>query len=143
MAMPTWGEAPTSRAPGWVYTDADIYREELERFFYRGHWCYVGLEAEIPKPGDFKRTVIGERSVILVRDDDGARATSSRTSAPTAACPSAASATATARSSSAPTTSGTTPSRATCRACRSAAASRQDGRSTAACRPTSSSANTA
>ena len=30
----------------------------------------VGLEAEIPKPGDFKRTVIGERSVIMVRDKD-------------------------------------------------------------------------
>jgi salicylate 5-hydroxylase large subunit len=37
---------------------------ELERFFYRNdHWSYVGLEAEIPKPGDFKRTVVGERSV--------------------------------------------------------------------------------
>ena len=21
-----WGDEPTSRAPGWVYTDADIYR---------------------------------------------------------------------------------------------------------------------
>jgi salicylate 5-hydroxylase large subunit len=44
---------------------------ELERFFYRQHWCYVGLEAEIPEPGDFKRTVVGERSVIMVRDADG------------------------------------------------------------------------
>ena len=32
---------------------------------------YVGLEAEIPKPGDFKRTAVGERSVILLRDQDG------------------------------------------------------------------------
>jgi salicylate 5-hydroxylase large subunit len=67
-----WGDAPTSRAPGWVYTDAAVYREELERFFYRGHWCYVGLECEVPNAGDFKRTVVGERSVILVRDKAGA-----------------------------------------------------------------------
>ncbi len=66
-----WGDAPTSRAPGWIYTDAEVYREELERFFYRGHWCYVGLECEVPEVGDFKRTAIGERSVILVRGKDG------------------------------------------------------------------------
>jgi salicylate 5-hydroxylase large subunit len=67
----TWGDAPTSRAPGWIYTDEAIYRRELERFFYQGHWCYVGLECEIPNPGDFKRTVVGERSVVLVRDKAG------------------------------------------------------------------------
>lgn len=71
-AGPAWGDAPTSRAPGWVYTDPGIYQQELERFFYRGHWAYVGLECEVPGPGDFKRTKVGERSVILVRDGDGA-----------------------------------------------------------------------
>jgi salicylate 5-hydroxylase large subunit len=54
-----------------AYTDDALYRRELERFFYRKHWCYVGLEAEVPNPGDFKRTVIGERSVLMVRDRDG------------------------------------------------------------------------
>ncbi|MFM1980739.1 MAG: hypothetical protein RLZ68_2004, partial [Pseudomonadota bacterium] len=48
-----------------------IYRQELQRFFYQKHWCYVGLEAEIPEPGDFKRTVVGERSVIMVRSAEG------------------------------------------------------------------------
>lgn len=71
-ATACWGDAPTSRAPGFIYTDAALYREELERFFYRGHWCYVGLECEVPNPGDFKRSVVGERSVILVRDKAGA-----------------------------------------------------------------------
>lgn len=66
-----WGEAPVSRVPGWVYTDPQVYQQELERFFYRGHWCYVGLECEIPGPGDFKRTKVGERSVIVVRDAEG------------------------------------------------------------------------
>jgi salicylate 5-hydroxylase large subunit len=68
-ASPCWGDAPTSRAPGWVYTDAALYREELERLFYRGHWCYVGLECEVPNKGDFKRTSVGERRVIMVRGD--------------------------------------------------------------------------
>jgi salicylate 5-hydroxylase large subunit len=72
MTTPDWGDAPTSRAPGWIYTDPAIYTQELQRLFYASHWCYVGLECEVPNPGDFKRTLIGERSVILVRDRDGA-----------------------------------------------------------------------
>jgi len=66
--LPSWGDLPTSRAPGWVYTDEQVYQRELERLFYTGHWCYVGLECEIPKAGDYKRTQIGERSVIMVRE---------------------------------------------------------------------------
>jgi salicylate 5-hydroxylase large subunit len=65
---PTWGDAPTSRAPGWVYTDEAVYQRELDNLFYKNHWCYVGLECEIPKAGDYKRTQIGERSVVMVRE---------------------------------------------------------------------------
>jgi salicylate 5-hydroxylase large subunit len=67
-SMPKWGPEGTSRAPGWIYTDDAVYQRELERLFYSGHWCYVGLECEIPKAGDFKRTQIGERSVVMVRE---------------------------------------------------------------------------
>lgn len=67
-----WDRAATSRVPYWLYHDEAIYRRELDRLFYRGHWCYVGLAVEIPKAGDFKRSTIGERSVIMVRDRDGA-----------------------------------------------------------------------
>ena len=69
---PRWESEGTNRIPFAAYTDEAVYRRELERFFYRGHWCYVGLEAEIPNPGDFKRTAIGERSVLMTRDADGA-----------------------------------------------------------------------
>ena len=72
--LPAWGDAPTSRAPGWVYTDPGVFEQELDRFFYRGHWCYVGLECEVPNSGDFKRTVVGQRSVIMVRDRPAAGA---------------------------------------------------------------------
>ncbi len=66
-----WDGDGTHQIPFLAYTREDLYRRELERFFYRGHWCYVGLEAEVPEPGDFKRTAIGERSVILTRDAEG------------------------------------------------------------------------
>jgi salicylate 5-hydroxylase large subunit len=68
---PTWEGDGTHRIPFLAYTDEEIYKRELERFFYKSHWCYVGLEAEVPNAGDFKRTVIGERSVIMARDPDG------------------------------------------------------------------------
>lgn len=67
-----WESEGTSRIPFMTYTSDDLHKKELERFFYAGHWCYVGLEAEIPDAGDFKRTVVGERSVIMVRDAGGA-----------------------------------------------------------------------
>ena len=70
-ALPRWDSPSISRIPYWAYTDDAVYQRELERLFYQGHWCYVGLEAEIPNSGDFKRTKVGERSVILIRDKDG------------------------------------------------------------------------
>ena len=66
-----WETEGTSRIPFLTYTNEALYKRELERFFYKGHWCYVGLEAEVPAVGDFKRTAIGERSVIMVRDGEG------------------------------------------------------------------------
>jgi salicylate 5-hydroxylase large subunit len=67
-----WEPDNISRVPYRVYTDRAVYERELERLFYRAHWCYVGLAAEIPNPGDFKRSVIGERQVVMVRDRHGA-----------------------------------------------------------------------
>ncbi len=66
-----WELPGTSRIPFFNYTSEALYKKELERFFYKKHWCYVGLEAEVPNTGDFKRTVVGERSVIMVRSADG------------------------------------------------------------------------
>ena len=66
-----WQEQGSSRIPFWAYTNPEIYQQELDRIFYKNHWSYVGLEAEIPNSGDFKRTVIGERSVVVSRDNEG------------------------------------------------------------------------
>ena len=68
-----WPEIGPSRVPYPVYTDPALYREELERFFYRGHWCYVGLEAEIPEAGRLQAHAWSASArVIMVRDADGA-----------------------------------------------------------------------
>ncbi|MBF6570280.1 MAG: aromatic ring-hydroxylating dioxygenase subunit alpha [Candidatus Binataceae bacterium] len=40
---------------------------EIEKIFGR-LWILVGLELEIPHPGDFKTTYIGEAPVVVVRD---------------------------------------------------------------------------
>ena len=66
-----WADPGQSRIPAAVYSDPGIYARELERIFYGAHWSYVGLEVEVPEPGSFKRTAIGERSVIMVRNKLG------------------------------------------------------------------------
>ncbi len=63
-----WTATGSSRVPFWAYTDPGLYQRELDRIFYGAHWCYVGLEAEIPNVGDYRLSWIGERQVILVRD---------------------------------------------------------------------------
>ena len=51
-----WPRGRRSRIPNWVYTDPDIYAREQERIFAGPSWNYVALEAEIPNPGDYKRS---------------------------------------------------------------------------------------
>jgi phenylpropionate dioxygenase-like ring-hydroxylating dioxygenase large terminal subunit len=58
------------RVHGSVYTDPQIYEDEMDKIFHRG-WVYVGHANEIPHPGDFRTRKIGLQSVIMVRDDDG------------------------------------------------------------------------
>lgn len=62
---------PVTVIPYALYSDAAIYEREQERIF-RGHaWNYVALEAEVPNPGDFKRTWLGDRAIVVVRGRDG------------------------------------------------------------------------
>jgi len=62
-----WPADTTGRVPFWVYSDPEIYRQELDRIWYGPHWLYCALEAEMPAVGDFKTTTLGERPVIVIR----------------------------------------------------------------------------
>jgi anthranilate 1,2-dioxygenase large subunit len=65
-----WPKEGWSRVPFWVYTDPDLYKRELDLFFYGRSWNYVALECEIPEKGSFKRSWIGERQVVVVRGEN-------------------------------------------------------------------------
>lgn len=69
--MRQWPSEGTTRVPFWLYSDPDVYAREQERIFAGPAWCYVGLAAEIPNPGDFKRSYLGDKPVVVVRDGDG------------------------------------------------------------------------
>ncbi len=45
-----------SRVPYKVFSSQEIYEREQERIFRGPTWSFLGLEAEIPEPGDFKST---------------------------------------------------------------------------------------
>jgi len=53
-----------------AYVEEDVYKAELERIFGRT-WTYVGHESEIPTPGEFITSYIGDQPVIVVRDREG------------------------------------------------------------------------
>jgi nitrite reductase/ring-hydroxylating ferredoxin subunit len=67
-----WPALDYSRVPYRLYHDAEIYAREQERIFRGPVWSYLGLDSEIPAPGDFRATWVGETPVIFNRDKSGA-----------------------------------------------------------------------
>jgi anthranilate 1,2-dioxygenase large subunit len=63
--------ADGSRIPYEVYTSPEIYELEQQRIFRGPTWSFIALEAELPKPGDFKSTFVGDTPVVVTRNDDG------------------------------------------------------------------------
>ena len=58
------------RVHGSLYTDEQIFAEELLRIWYRT-WVFVGHESEVAQPNDYVRKKLGLQDVIMTRDRDG------------------------------------------------------------------------
>jgi phenylpropionate dioxygenase-like ring-hydroxylating dioxygenase large terminal subunit len=67
----SWPAEGIYRIPDWVYTSEEIFEKEVRDIFRGKTWNFVGLEAEIPEPGDFRRAAIATTSIIVVRGKEG------------------------------------------------------------------------
>ena len=61
---------PGHTLPQAFYTDPDIYRFDMDAIFGRS-WIMIGFEVEIPQPGSYIATTIGESPVVILRDRSG------------------------------------------------------------------------
>ena len=60
-----------SRVPYAVFSSPEIYAREQARIFRGPTWSFLGLDAEIKRPGDFKSTFIGDTPVVVTRTETG------------------------------------------------------------------------
>jgi len=66
----TWPDAGFTRVPYQLFTDPDIYAAEQQQIFRGPTWNYAALEVELPNPGDYVTTFIGDSPVVVSRDQN-------------------------------------------------------------------------
>ncbi len=62
------------RRPGYsleapFYTSPEVFAADMEAIFERT-WIFVGVEPDVPEPGDVMTLDIGRNAILIVRDDD-------------------------------------------------------------------------
>ena len=62
-----WPAEGNARVPYRVFSDPEIYREELTRIFLGPTWQFLTLASQLPKPGDYLTSFLGETPVIVTR----------------------------------------------------------------------------
>ena len=67
----TWPDDGVTRVPYRLFTDPAIYQREQEAIFRGSTWNYAALEVELPEPGDYVTTYIGDTPVVVSRDQQG------------------------------------------------------------------------
>jgi len=68
--MPTYVDRERGLVSREIFVDEEVYRLEQERIFCK-QWLFIGHASQIPNPGDFFSSRMGEESVLLVRGKDG------------------------------------------------------------------------
>lgn len=66
-----WPADALHTIPDWVYTSQAVHDLEIERIFRGKTWNFVGLEAEVPDVGSYKRSYVGPVPVVVSRAADG------------------------------------------------------------------------
>ncbi len=66
-----WPREGLIRVPYPIYSRADVYDEERRRIFLGPVWSFLCLEAELPDPGGYRASFVGDVPVIVARDLDG------------------------------------------------------------------------
>src|SRR5947209_31840 len=62
---------PAKTLPAPYYTDPEIFRREIEKFYFE-RWICAGRTEQIREPGDFFLREVGGESIIVTRDQAGA-----------------------------------------------------------------------
>ncbi|HLQ92297.1 MAG TPA: aromatic ring-hydroxylating dioxygenase subunit alpha [Xanthobacteraceae bacterium] len=71
MTPVAWPSDSLTRVPFGLYCNRDQYALEQERIFNGPTWNYLCLAAELPRPGDYLVSGVGEASVIVARAPAG------------------------------------------------------------------------
>ena len=62
-----WPAEGNTRVPYRMFSDPENYSEELARIFLGPTWQFLALARDIPQPGDFTTTFLGETPVVVTR----------------------------------------------------------------------------